>query len=369
MLTIKNEKGNLAFNTPKTHNLEEYFCNEPHLIKKVIFLVHQINYYSTNGNKGYSFHFNNHREFFNIKSSELTCIIDTLINRNVIKQSSSAVRAVNAAQYSMVQPFNFKNSLESITHNFNLHTDTAITFLHKWLADDGIVKSKKHSAYVKKAKVTSPKNSLQLHSRIKQLEQFISLNGLEIPHALMMPEVTSIHPSTLQAEPVLIDENHSSDSDENSDTNEFEIALAYQLKYNTSVLPSKSDREFLDEMNEEDDDNSSIAYEEDGFIIEGVHALLNEVNSRAMPDTETFKDEKSGSEYRISNYKEFMKDVTCYSAAVRREASGDIFFTMQITTGDNFKCKIGGDLFAFSVNRESEIPVIKYLRKKVNMHY
>lgn len=166
----------IVLNTPKTLNLKdellrlstesEYYSaigKSTANFNKIVFLVHQINYWSKvdTTKKSYELNFKAHYEMLGVSGNLLRVMIDALIKLDIIKMLSSFnPEAKKSNRYVLVNPFNIKDENTVNKHFFNPKDPKCPKFIKKWVTDDYKVYqtyNSKYSETEKEAKAPKPK--------------------------------------------------------------------------------------------------------------------------------------------------------------------------------------------------------------------
>lgn len=198
---LKN-KNKVVLNTPTNLDFSVFGNLSQTKIDKLIFLIHQINYYTINDGKC-KMHKASYYEFLGLSPKDLNSFLNILIQLNLIEQVTKgfAYRDItNKITKSQLSEFVFVNPFQPETgnqHQYEAFTKNAPLFINKWVTDEFTVKPKDKSKFARTPKANKQKdlNSelqtalLQLQSENRELKEQVKLleDKLAIQAALVAP--------------------------------------------------------------------------------------------------------------------------------------------------------------------------------------
>lgn len=198
MTTKNNNKETIKLDIPTAlyNELEAIFENEKSKVfKKILFIVYLINQGTWNTKtKQYNSYYElsvNHMKGYLSLNKMMSPIINTLIERGVIKKSGIGINGNNYTKYSMVQPFSFTTmDKKEVTTIFLTTQDGA--YVDKYINDNYIVKYSVNKANrelktVEKEVVNSEKvgkilerNNMDLEKEIENLKDMVASMQMQI---------------------------------------------------------------------------------------------------------------------------------------------------------------------------------------------
>ncbi|MFW0718691.1 hypothetical protein [Pedobacter sp. N23S346] len=138
-----NGKTTLVFNTPKCFDFDAFgkFGYTKANKAKLIFLIHQINYWSQNGGD-YNLHYKAHYEMLGLSPNDLQSFLSMLVSQKIITLSSAYNNGQNGGvkkcnHYKIIKPFSYQLNAENVDkHFFNLEDKRCPLFIKKFVGDD-----------------------------------------------------------------------------------------------------------------------------------------------------------------------------------------------------------------------------------------
>ena len=144
--TKNNNKETIKLDIPTAlyNELEIVFENEKSKVfKKILFIIYLINQGTWNSKtKQYNSYYElsiNHMKGYLSLNKMMSPIINTLIEKGVIKKSGIGINGNNYTKYSMVQPFSFTKMEEKDVTTIFLTTEDG-AYVSKYINDNYIVK-------------------------------------------------------------------------------------------------------------------------------------------------------------------------------------------------------------------------------------
>lgn len=142
----------ITLNVPKNIDLDDLYPDlQRSNINHIIFLIHQINFYTPKG--GYQINNKNFSDFFGVGTGKISKYLKLLKEKGIIKKISGYKISATSNTYVMVSPFNSQNENEVTKVFFDPDARECPVFIKKWVADNYLVVSKDKSSYDPKNKV------------------------------------------------------------------------------------------------------------------------------------------------------------------------------------------------------------------------
>lgn len=156
---VINGKTTLVFNTPKGFDFDAFgkFGYTKANRAKLIFLIHQINYWSQNGGH-YNLHYKAHYEMLGLSPNDLQSFLRMLVSQKIITLLSAYNNGQNGGvkkcnHYKIIKPFSYQDNAENVDkHFFNLEDKRCPLFVKKFVGDDFKVCCTEYSKSAKELK-------------------------------------------------------------------------------------------------------------------------------------------------------------------------------------------------------------------------